>query len=169
MSALSSAPLPEECRVLHYRLGVHEGRRWVHQVLCFSYWYALILTLMHKRTRWTTHTHRIRNLINEYCFSPGSLTNLLQKAAVNIIDQADCQHSYGNVLTPNMMCAGHMDGGRDTCLVRCDVDDAQTFERRLVFFVCDNLGISNPVRNRAMSWILCSTVSGYLGQIRKSS
>ncbi|XP_071343966.1 transmembrane protease serine 9 [Trachinotus anak] len=46
----------------------------------------------------------------------GSLTNLLQKAAVSIIDQADCQHSYGNVLTPNMMCAGYMEGGRDTCL-----------------------------------------------------
>ncbi|XP_040897014.1 transmembrane protease serine 9 [Toxotes jaculatrix] len=46
----------------------------------------------------------------------GSLTNLLQKAAVNIIDQADCQQSYGNVLTPNMMCAGYMEGGRDTCL-----------------------------------------------------
>ncbi|XP_028259509.1 transmembrane protease serine 9 [Parambassis ranga] len=46
----------------------------------------------------------------------GSLTNLLQKAAVNIIDQVDCQQSYGNVLTPNMMCAGFMEGGRDTCL-----------------------------------------------------
>ncbi|XP_031720192.1 transmembrane protease serine 9 [Anarrhichthys ocellatus] len=46
----------------------------------------------------------------------GSLTNLLQKAAVNIIDQADCQQSYGNVLTPNMMCAGSIEGGRDTCL-----------------------------------------------------
>ncbi|XP_034565140.1 transmembrane protease serine 9 [Notolabrus celidotus] len=46
----------------------------------------------------------------------GSLTNLLQKAAVSIIEQADCQLSYGAVLTPNMMCAGHMKGGRDTCL-----------------------------------------------------
>uniref|UniRef100_A0A3Q1CA41 Peptidase S1 domain-containing protein n=1 Tax=Amphiprion ocellaris TaxID=80972 RepID=A0A3Q1CA41_AMPOC len=48
----------------------------------------------------------------------GSLTNLLQKAAVNVIDQADCQQSYGNVLTASMMCAGFMEGGRDTCLVR---------------------------------------------------
>ncbi|XP_041648263.1 transmembrane protease serine 9 [Cheilinus undulatus] len=46
----------------------------------------------------------------------GSLTNLLQKAAVSIIEQADCQQSYGNVLTSNMMCAGYMEGGRDTCL-----------------------------------------------------
>ncbi|XP_034035740.1 transmembrane protease serine 9 [Thalassophryne amazonica] len=46
----------------------------------------------------------------------GSLTNLLQKAAVNVIDQSDCQKPYGNVLTENMMCAGYMEGGRDTCL-----------------------------------------------------
>ncbi|CAJ1060622.1 transmembrane protease serine 9 [Xyrichtys novacula] len=46
----------------------------------------------------------------------GSLTNLLQKAAVSVIEQADCQLSYGTVLTQNMMCAGHMEGGRDTCL-----------------------------------------------------
>ncbi|KAM8745376.1 transmembrane protease serine 9 [Acanthopagrus schlegelii] len=46
----------------------------------------------------------------------GSLTNLLQKAAVNLIDQADCQQSYGDVLTTSMMCAGYMEGGRDTCL-----------------------------------------------------
>uniref|UniRef100_A0A3P8WCF7 Peptidase S1 domain-containing protein n=1 Tax=Cynoglossus semilaevis TaxID=244447 RepID=A0A3P8WCF7_CYNSE len=46
----------------------------------------------------------------------GSLTNLLQKAAVNIIQQAECQQPYGDVLTNNMMCAGHMEGGKDTCL-----------------------------------------------------
>ncbi|XP_037626594.1 transmembrane protease serine 9 [Sebastes umbrosus] len=66
--------------------------------------------------------HRFLN--NAECFitgwgsmrEGGSLTNLLQKAAVSIIQQADCQRSYGNVLTPNMMCAGYMEGGRDTCL-----------------------------------------------------
>ncbi|XP_068599647.1 transmembrane protease serine 9 [Brachionichthys hirsutus] len=46
----------------------------------------------------------------------GSLTNLLQKAAVTMIDQADCQRSYGSVLSPRMMCAGSMEGGRDSCL-----------------------------------------------------
>ncbi|KAM8888770.1 transmembrane protease serine 9 [Synchiropus picturatus] len=46
----------------------------------------------------------------------GSLTNLLQKAAVSVIDQPDCQLAYRHVLTPNMMCAGAMEGGRDTCL-----------------------------------------------------
>lgn len=56
-------------------------------------------------------------LPTDIILATGSLTNLLQKAAVSIIDQADCQQSYGNVLTPNMMCAGHMEGGRDTCMV----------------------------------------------------
>ncbi|XP_041746206.1 transmembrane protease serine 9 isoform X2 [Coregonus clupeaformis] len=46
----------------------------------------------------------------------GSLTNLLQKADVNIIEQSDCQQAYGNSLTPSMMCAGYMEGGKDTCL-----------------------------------------------------
>ncbi|XP_019904456.1 transmembrane protease serine 9 [Esox lucius] len=46
----------------------------------------------------------------------GSLTNLLQKAPVNIIEQSDCLQAYGNGLTPGMMCAGYMEGGKDTCL-----------------------------------------------------
>ncbi|KAI5101166.1 transmembrane protease serine 9 [Silurus meridionalis] len=46
----------------------------------------------------------------------GKLTNQLQKAQVGIIDQSECQQSYGRKLTPNMMCAGSMEGGIDTCL-----------------------------------------------------
>lgn len=34
------------------------------------------------------------------------------------IQQDPCGRSYGDALTPHMMCAGSMDGGRDTCLVR---------------------------------------------------
>uniref|UniRef100_H3DDK1 Peptidase S1 domain-containing protein n=1 Tax=Tetraodon nigroviridis TaxID=99883 RepID=H3DDK1_TETNG len=45
----------------------------------------------------------------------GSLTNLLQKAAVRLIQQA-AAGAYGDALTPHMMCAGYMEGGRDTCL-----------------------------------------------------
>ncbi|XP_034073671.1 transmembrane protease serine 9 [Gymnodraco acuticeps] len=45
----------------------------------------------------------------------GSLTNMLQKAAVSIIEQADCKQPYRDALTPNMMCAGYMEGGKDTC------------------------------------------------------
>lgn len=50
-------------------------------------------------------------------FFSGSLTNLLQKAAVDLVDQADCRRSYGDALIPRMMCAGFMEGGRDACLV----------------------------------------------------
>ncbi|XP_060797187.1 transmembrane protease serine 9 [Neoarius graeffei] len=46
----------------------------------------------------------------------GKLTNQLQKAQVGIIDQSECQQSYGPKLTANMMCAGSMEGGIDTCL-----------------------------------------------------
>ncbi|TSK53777.1 Transmembrane protease serine 9 [Bagarius yarrelli] len=46
----------------------------------------------------------------------GKLTNQLQKAQVGIIYQSECQKSYGKKLTPNMMCAGSMEGGIDTCL-----------------------------------------------------
>ncbi|XP_067085648.1 transmembrane protease serine 9 [Osmerus mordax] len=46
----------------------------------------------------------------------GSLTNLLQKAPVSVIDPADCQRAYGSGLSPSMMCAGYMEGGKDTCL-----------------------------------------------------
>ncbi|XP_016397880.1 transmembrane protease serine 9-like [Sinocyclocheilus rhinocerous] len=45
----------------------------------------------------------------------GMITSLLQKAQVSIIDQLDCQQAYGAELT-NMMCAGSMEGDRDTCL-----------------------------------------------------
>ncbi|XP_051930266.1 transmembrane protease serine 9 [Hippocampus zosterae] len=63
----------------------------------------------------------------------GSLTNLLQKAPVSTIEQADCRQSYGDNLTPHMMCAGYMEGGRDTCLgdsggpLACREDSGQWF------------------------------------------
>uniref|UniRef100_A0A671T3W0 Peptidase S1 domain-containing protein n=1 Tax=Sinocyclocheilus anshuiensis TaxID=1608454 RepID=A0A671T3W0_9TELE len=47
----------------------------------------------------------------------GMITNLLQKAQVNVIDKLDCQQAYGAELTNNMMCAGSMEGDKDTCLV----------------------------------------------------
>ncbi|XP_052446970.1 transmembrane protease serine 9-like [Carassius gibelio] len=46
----------------------------------------------------------------------GMITNLLQKAQVNVIDKLDCQQAYGAELTNNMMCAGSMEGDKDTCL-----------------------------------------------------
>ncbi|XP_059425230.1 transmembrane protease serine 9-like [Carassius carassius] len=46
----------------------------------------------------------------------GMITNLLQKAQVNVIEKLDCQQAYGAELTNNMMCAGSMEGDKDTCL-----------------------------------------------------
>uniref|UniRef100_A0A3B3C2V7 Transmembrane serine protease 9 n=1 Tax=Oryzias melastigma TaxID=30732 RepID=A0A3B3C2V7_ORYME len=62
--------------------------------------------------------HRFLQNAECYIAGWGSMKegNLLQKAEVKIIEQADCQLSYGDALTPNMMCAGLMEGGRDTCL-----------------------------------------------------
>lgn len=45
------------------------------------------------------------------------VTSLLQKAQVGVIDQSDCQGAYGAELTDNMMCAGSMEGAKDTCMV----------------------------------------------------
>uniref|UniRef100_A0A8B9JB50 Transmembrane serine protease 9 n=1 Tax=Astyanax mexicanus TaxID=7994 RepID=A0A8B9JB50_ASTMX len=42
--------------------------------------------------------------------------SLLGKAKVSIIDQSDCLPSYSGRLTANMVCAGSMEGGKDTCL-----------------------------------------------------
>ncbi|XP_036378669.1 transmembrane protease serine 9 [Megalops cyprinoides] len=46
----------------------------------------------------------------------GALANFLQKAAVSIIDQSECRQAYGDGLSSNMMCAGFMEGGKDTCM-----------------------------------------------------
>ncbi|XP_035379209.1 transmembrane protease serine 9 [Electrophorus electricus] len=46
----------------------------------------------------------------------GTMSRILQKAQVSIIAQSDCLQSYGSGITASMMCAGAMDGGRDTCL-----------------------------------------------------
>ncbi|KAG1945946.1 transmembrane protease serine 9 [Pimephales promelas] len=46
----------------------------------------------------------------------GMITNLLQKAQVSVFDRRDCQRAYGGGFTDNMMCAGSVEGNRDTCL-----------------------------------------------------
>ncbi|XP_076879932.1 transmembrane protease serine 9 isoform X2 [Brachyhypopomus gauderio] len=46
----------------------------------------------------------------------GELSSILQKAQVSVLEQSDCRHSYGGGVTASMMCAGYMEGGRDTCL-----------------------------------------------------
>uniref|UniRef100_A0A8D2LKE7 Transmembrane serine protease 9 n=1 Tax=Varanus komodoensis TaxID=61221 RepID=A0A8D2LKE7_VARKO len=41
--------------------------------------------------------------------------DLLQKATVEVLDQALCSSLYGNILTERMMCAGYLEGKIDSC------------------------------------------------------
>ncbi|XP_028672156.2 transmembrane protease serine 9 [Erpetoichthys calabaricus] len=43
-------------------------------------------------------------------------TQELQQASVDLISQSDCQEAYGWNIESNMMCAGFMEGGTDTCM-----------------------------------------------------
>ncbi|XP_052223884.1 neurotrypsin-like [Dreissena polymorpha] len=40
---------------------------------------------------------------------------VLSAAEVRLIDDDDCKRTYGTEITPNMVCAGYMEGGIDAC------------------------------------------------------
>lgn len=42
---------------------------------------------------------------------------MLQKATVELLDQALCASLYGHSLTDRMVCAGYLDGKVDSCQV----------------------------------------------------
>lgn len=42
---------------------------------------------------------------------------MLQKATVELLDQALCASLYGSSLTDRMVCAGYLDGKVDSCQV----------------------------------------------------
>ncbi|XP_041648328.1 transmembrane protease serine 3-like [Cheilinus undulatus] len=52
-----------------------------------------------------------------YIHEGGFVTDELRQAQVRLISQSDCSRSsvYGSSLTPQMMCAGSLDGGVDSC------------------------------------------------------
>lgn len=49
----------------------------------------------------------------------GSSASVLQEVTVPIISNEECKKTgYGEKrITPNMMCAGHPEGGKDSCQV----------------------------------------------------
>ena len=54
------------------------------------------------------------------CLSPSWAVvkpEMLQKATVELLDQALCASLYGHSLTDRMLCAGYLDGKVDSCQV----------------------------------------------------
>lgn len=54
------------------------------------------------------------------CLSPSRAVvkpEMLQKATVELLDQALCANLYGHSLTDRMVCAGYLDGKVDSCQV----------------------------------------------------
>ncbi|XP_037546491.1 transmembrane protease serine 6 [Nematolebias whitei] len=45
----------------------------------------------------------------------GSASNVLQKVDVRLVSEEDCVRSYGYLVTPRMLCAGHRIGEKDAC------------------------------------------------------
>ena len=66
---------------------------------------------------------------------PGFVTNDLRQAQVKVIAQSVCSHSsvYGTYLTPQMICAGTLNGGADACQVE-DLHVQQVFDGCLCWF-----------------------------------
>lgn len=52
----------------------------------------------------------------------GKTPSVLQEAQVEIIPYSECNSSdvYGGMINNNMICAGSLSGGTDTCQVRID-------------------------------------------------
>ena len=47
----------------------------------------------------------------------GGQATVLQEVDLHIISRDDCNLRYRNAITKNMICAGHQEGGKDTCQV----------------------------------------------------
>ncbi|XP_076871878.1 transmembrane protease serine 6 [Brachyhypopomus gauderio] len=45
----------------------------------------------------------------------GTTSDVLQKADVRLVSANACIRSYGNIITPRMLCAGYLSGGKDAC------------------------------------------------------
>lgn len=64
---------------------------------------------------------------HRFLSAPGSRPNILQKTEVQVVSNEECNrwyHSQGTKVkvVDTQMCAGHEDGGRDSCWVSSYVD-----------------------------------------------
>uniref|UniRef100_A0A672GIB8 Peptidase S1 domain-containing protein n=1 Tax=Salarias fasciatus TaxID=181472 RepID=A0A672GIB8_SALFA len=46
---------------------------------------------------------------------PAHSSNMLQKVDVRLVSEEACVRSYGNLVTPRMLCAGYRSGKKDAC------------------------------------------------------
>lgn len=51
----------------------------------------------------------------------GEMTPHLRKLEVPVAPLEQCKAIYGGVITDHMLCAGYLEGGKDTCQVSCVV------------------------------------------------
>lgn len=50
----------------------------------------------------------------------GNLSEQLNKVNVPIFDYDQCKNIFGDKLSDQMICAGYVEGGKDSCWVRND-------------------------------------------------
>lgn len=53
------------------------------------------------------------------------MPNLLQCLKMPIVDQRVCENAYPGMISPRMVCAGYMEGGKDACNVSLTVTFSQ--------------------------------------------
>lgn len=57
--------------------------------------------------------------LDPFLFLKANYPDLLQCLEAPLLSHADCEASYPGQITNNMICAGFLEGGKDSCQVRC--------------------------------------------------
>nr|XP_020855463.1 transmembrane protease serine 11E-like isoform X2 [Phascolarctos cinereus] len=108
------------------RIIVHENYKYP------SHDYDIAVTELSRPVTYTNAVHRVCLPDASHQINPGSAAyvtgfgalrndgnsvNRLQQVKVNIIDTKTCNEpqAYNNAITPGMICAGYLEGGKDAC------------------------------------------------------